>query len=106
MISANLNSLVGGAAIGLGLGLAITVPAHRNNPFLAAPGVFLGLLVAVLGSIVSLSLLLFFKKRGRAVVGFCACFVMMLAVLALLPFAWPYQQADGPKPLSDETHAQ
>jgi 4-amino-4-deoxy-L-arabinose transferase-like glycosyltransferase len=106
MISTNLNWLVGGAVLGLVIGLAITVPAHNDNPFLAAPGVFLGLLVAALGSIVSVSLLLFFKKRGGAVVGLTACFVMMLAVLTLLPLAWPYPKADGPRPLTDGTHAQ
>lgn len=106
MTPTNLKWLVGGAALGLVIGLAITVPAHQDNPFLAAPGVFLGLLVAVLGSIVSLSLLLFFKKRGRAVVGLCACFVMMLAVLALLPFAWPYPTVGGPRPLAHESHEQ
>lgn len=102
MITPNLNWLVGGAAVGLVIGLAITVPAHQDNPFLSAPGILLGLVVAALGSIVSLSLLLFLKKRGRAVVGLCACFVTMLAVLAVLPFAWPYPKAEGPMPLSHE----
>lgn len=102
MIGPNLNWLVGGAVVGLVIGLAITVPAHQENPFLSAPGIFFGLVVAALGSIVSLSLLLFLKKRGHAVVGLCACFVMMLAVLTLLPFAWPYPKAEEPRPLSHE----
>lgn len=83
MTTANLNWLVGGAVLGLLIGFAITVPAHYGNPFLTAPGILLGLVVAAIGSFVSLSLLLFFKKRGRAVMGLCACFLMMLAVLAL-----------------------
>ena len=106
MISMNLNWLVGGSFVGLVIGLAITVPAHKENPFLAAPGVFLGLIVAAIGSIVSLSLILFFKKRGRGVVGSCACFVMMLAVLTLVPFAWPYPGSEGPSPLTDGTREQ
>ena len=71
-----------------------------------ATGIFLALLVAAIGSIVSLSLVLFFKRRGSVVVGCCACFVMMLAVLALLPFAWPYPKPDGPRPLAQETRDQ
>jgi hypothetical protein len=106
MTTWNRNWVVGGAAIGLLIGLAITVPAHQNSPFLTAPGVFLGLVVAVIGSVVSLSLLVFFKKRSHTVVGLFSCFLMMLAVLVLLPFAWPYPNSGGPKPLAHEAHDQ
>ena len=105
MTTWNLNWLLGGS-VGLLIGLAIIVPAHFGNAFLTAPGIFLGLLVAAIGSIVSLSLVLFFKRRGSVVVGCCACFLMMLAVLALLPFAWPYPKPDGPRPLAQETRDQ
>ena len=106
MIASNFNWLVCGAAVGLAIALAITVPAHQDNPFLAAPGIFFGLVVAAVGTIVSLSLIMFFRKRGRAVVALCGCFVMMLAVLALLPFAWPYPKAEGPRPFAHDTHDQ
>ncbi len=104
MTTWNLNWVVGGAALGLLIGLAITVPAHWGNPFLTAPGIFLGLVVAVIGSVVSLSLLMFFKKRSHTVVGLCSGFLTMLAVLVLLPLAWPYSKSDGPKPLAHETN--
>jgi hypothetical protein len=103
MTTSNLTWLAGGVVLGLLASLAITVPAHQGNPFLYAPGVFLGLVVAGIGSLVSLSLLLFFKKRSHAVVGLCACFLMMLAVLVLLPLVWPYSKSAGPKPLGHET---
>ena len=102
MIFAN-PSWLAGAALGLLAGLAITIPAHQGNAFLTAPGVFLGLIAAGIGSLVSLSLLFVFKKRSNAVVGLSAGFLMMLAVLVLLPFFWPYSKSDGPKPMADET---
>lgn len=94
--------LMGGAVLGLLAGLAITVPAHQGDPFLTAPGVFLGLVFACIGSLVSLSLL-FFKKGSDIVAGLCSGFLMMLVVLVLLPLVWPYSKSDGPKPMAGET---
>lgn len=101
MIVPNLNWLAGGAALGLLAALAITIPAHYDNPFLTAPGLFLGLVVAGIGSLASVMMLLLVKRRSRMAAGLCGFFLMMLAVLVLAPSAWPYPMSDEAKPLTD-----
>lgn len=96
-------SLVAGAALGTVTGLAIIVSVHQDNGFLAGPGVVLGLAVAALGSVISLLLLVFLRKRGHGVTGLCACFLTMLAVMVLLPLIWPYPSPEGPIPLTQKT---
>lgn len=106
MIQGKLTSLMGGAVLGCIIGAAITVPAHYDNPFLTSPGVFLGLIVAAISSIVSLFLMVLLKKRGSKIMGLCACSLAILAVLVVVPLLWPYPQSEGPKPLAHETQEQ
>ncbi len=89
-----------GAIVGFGIGLSLTLLAHRSEPFESAPLIFLALLVAALGGLISLSLLVFRKKPHPIVVCAFSCFATMLAVLVVVPLIWPYPQSAPPKPLS------
>jgi hypothetical protein len=99
MIKENRKWLVIGGMIGLLVGLVVSIPAHYENPFLTAPGVFLAILVSGIGSLITGSLFLF-NKRSPILIGVCAVFVAMLAVLILVPLAWPYPGLEDPKPLT------
>jgi len=99
MPTLNIKWPVLGVSLGFVAGLAISVPAHRANPILAAPGVFLGLIIACVGTVVT-AVLLLFGKHGGPLVALFATFLMMLAVLVLLPLIWPYPGSEGTKPLA------